>query len=225
MSLIPARFLIRVAQPCQYLAKMPIQSDRRLLELPEDCRIDNFAGMDGETNFAEVYLAWNELGIGLQVEVKGKQQLAVGNPDRPRGSDGVTLWLDTRDARTNHRASRYCHQFHFLATGAGPEHDEPAFVQTKINRALEDAPFAPASSVPFRVLHRKSGYLMEAFVPAPALNGFDPEEHRRLGFFYAVRDDELGEQLLSATAEFPFWEDPSLWSVLELSRPIKEGKS
>ena len=54
--------------------------------------------------------------------------------------------------------------------------------------------------------------------PVSALTGYDPEEHRRLGFFYAVRDDELGEQLLTATPEFPFWEDPSLWSVLELSR-------
>jgi hypothetical protein len=31
-----------------------------------------------------------------------------------------------------------------------------------------------------------------------------------------VRDDELGEQVLSVDADFPFWEDPSLWSVLEL---------
>jgi len=197
---------------------MPAASDRRLLDLPDECQIENFAGIDGVQNYADVRLAWNELGIGLQVEIRGKQQLAVGNPERPRGSDGVTLWLDMRDARTNHRASRYCHQFHFLATGAGDEHDEPAFVQAKINRALEDAPFAVASSVPFKVQSRKSGYLLEAFLPASALNGYDPNEHRRIGFFYAVRDDELGEQLLSASSEFPYWEDPSLWSVLELNR-------
>jgi hypothetical protein len=29
------------------------------------------------------------------------------------------------------------------------------------------------------------------------LESFEPEEHPRLGFFYSVRDDELGEQLLS----------------------------
>ena len=197
---------------------MPLRKDSRLLELPADCRIDNFAAIDDQKNFAEVKLAWNEFGIGLEVEVRGKQQLAVGNPDRPRGSDGVTLWLDLRDARAAHRATRYCHQFHFLATGAGPEHDEPAIVQAKINRALEDAPFTPAASIPFKVHPKKSGYLLEAFLPAAALNGYDPEEHRRLGFFYAVRDDELGEQVLNLTPEFPFWEDPSLWSVLELER-------
>jgi len=224
MSLIPHRFLVRVAYPCYFAGSIPARDDTRLLNLSAEHQIDNFAGIDGEKNFADVCLAWSEFGIGIQVEVRGKQQLAVGNPDRPRGSDGVTLWLDTRDARTNHRASRYCHQFHFLATGAGEEHDEPAFVQTKINRAIEDAPFAVASSVPFKVHSRKSGYLLEAFLPAAALNGYEPDEHRKIGFFYAVRDDELGEQLLSATAEFPYWEDPSLWSVLELVRPTKEAK-
>jgi hypothetical protein len=218
MSLIPHRFLFRVAHPCRHVKEMPLKKGSALLQLPEDCRIDNFAEMDAEKNFADVRLAWNELGLGIAVEVRGKQQLAVGNPDRPRGSDGVTLWLDTRDSRTSHRGSRYCHQFHFLATGAGEEHDQAAFVQTKINRALEDAPQASAGAVMLKVQHKKSGYLLEAFLPAAVLNGYDPEEHRRMGFFYAVRDDELGEQLLSMSPEFPFWEDPTLWSVLELTR-------
>ncbi|MBI3824049.1 MAG: hypothetical protein HY289_15380 [Planctomycetes bacterium] len=216
MALVPPRFLLRVAHPCRYAKTMPLRNDARLLELPSDHRIDNFAAIDGLTNFADVCLAWNEFGIGLQVEVRGKQQLPVGNPDRPRGSDGVTLWLDTRDARAGHRASRYCHQFHFLATGAGAEHDEPALVQAKINRALEDAPIASAGNVLLKVQTRKSGYVLEAFLPAAVLNGYDPDEHRRLGFFYAVHDDELGEQLVSMAPEFPYWEDPSLWSVLEL---------
>ena len=46
--------------------------------------------------------------------------------------------------------------------------------------------------------------------------------YARLGFFYAVRDMELGEQLLGVDAEFPYWEDPSLWSVLEL---VREGRA
>lgn len=218
MSLVPARFLVRVAHPCLYAKDMPLRKDTHLVELSAQHRIENYAAIDGQKNFAEVSLAWNELGIGIQVEVRGKQQLAVGNPERPRGSDGVTLWLDLRDARTSHRGSRYCHQFHFLATGAGPDHNEPTVVQTKINRALEDAPMAAAANILLKVHPKKSGYLLEAFLPAAALSGYDPDEHRRLGFFYAVRDDELGEQLLSLSPEFPFWEDPSLWSVLELVR-------
>jgi hypothetical protein len=218
MPLVPHRFLFRIAHPCCFVSGIPREDDDRLLDLPASCRIDNFAAMDERRSFADVRLAWNESGIGFQVEVSGKDQLPQGDVARPRSSDGASLWIDTRDARTSHRASRYCHQFHFLPTGGGPDHDAPAFVQAKINRALHDAPLSPASAVPFRVTRNKSGYLLEAFLPAAALHGFDPEQNRRLGFTYAVRDAELGEQVLSVGSEFPYQEDPSLWSVLELAR-------
>src|SRR5262249_29094884 len=160
MPLIPHRFLVRLAYPCRHVKKMPRGDADRLLELPAECRIDNFAAMDEQRNFAEVSLGWNEGGIGVQVEVKGKEQPAQGEASRPRGSDGLTLWIDTGDARPSHGASRYCHQFHFLASGGGPDRDEPVFVQTKINRALNDAPLCSEGDVPFRVLHRPSGYIL-----------------------------------------------------------------
>jgi hypothetical protein len=211
MPLIPYRFLVRVAYPCRYHKDV-----LNALDLPESCRIDNFAAIDAKKNFADVRLAWNELGLGVRVEVRGKDKPPQADIARPRGSDGVTLWLDMRDARASHRASRYCHQLHLLAAGGGPDHDEPAFAQSKINRALEDAPFAPTGSVAPRLESKTNGYILEAFLPAAALHGYDPEQHSRLGFFYSVRDEELGEQTLSIGPEFPFWEDPSLWSVLEL---------
>src|SRR5262245_33429342 len=195
MALVPHRFLFRVAHPCRYVKAMPRPKDDRLLDLPAHCRIENFADMDEKKNFADVALAWNELGLGVQVDLGGKASLTQADPSKPRGSDGLTLWLDLRDSRTSHRASRFCHQFHFLTTAGGADRDEPAFVQTKINRALEDAPLASSSEVLLRCHSRKNGYLLEAFVTAAALHGYDPEEHPRLGFYYSVRDDELGEQL------------------------------
>jgi hypothetical protein len=126
------------------------------------------------------------------------------------------LWIDTRDSRTSHRASRYCQQFHFLPSGGGEDKDEPAVVPMKINRALQDAPLPDAASIPFRTTITKDGYRLEVFLPAAALSGFDPAEHPRLGFYYVVRDRELGDQFLSVNGDFPFADDPSLWSVLEL---------
>jgi hypothetical protein len=218
MALIPHRFLIRIAYPCRYVKAIPREESDDLLDLPAECRIDNFAAMDEQRNFADVRLAWNEFGLGVQVEVKGKEQPARGDASRPRASDGFSLWIDTRDARAAHRASRYCHMFHFLPTGGGPDHDEPAIVQEKIHRAVEDAPLGNTAEAPFRSGHIKGGYRLEAFLPAALLNGFDPEQNRRLGVFYVCRDAELGEQLLTASPDFPYWEDPSLWSVLELVR-------
>src|ERR1051326_1972018 len=140
MSLIPPHPLVRISYPCQYAKQIPQTDSAEPLGLSESGRLDNFAAMDGPTNFADIRLAWNDHGLGVQVEVKGKDNLARGDASRPRQSDGVTLWIDTRDARSSHRATRYCHQIHLLPTGGGPEHDEPVLAQSKIHRALEDAP-------------------------------------------------------------------------------------
>src|SRR5262249_6876581 len=43
MTLIPHRFLFRVAHPCRHIPKLPKENDDRLLDLPEACRVDNFA--------------------------------------------------------------------------------------------------------------------------------------------------------------------------------------
>jgi hypothetical protein len=213
---LPPRFLFRLSFPCRFVETMPREDDDEWLGLGEPCRIDNFASMDGRKNFAEVRLGWNLGGLGVWFEVRGKEQGPLGSRDRLRGSDGLTLWLDTRGDRTSHRASRYCHQFHFLPKAGGDDQDEPLVGQSKINRALGDAPIASTDDVPFRVHWIRGGYRMEAFLPASAMNGFDPAEFPTLGFTYAVRDLEHGEQTLGVGAEFPFYEDPSLWAGLEL---------
>ena len=69
-----------------------------------------------------------------------------------------------------------------------------------------------------RAEKRKDGYFLEAFIAAAALTGFDPEEHPRLGFNYAVIDRELGVQTLSPGEPMPYEEDVSLWATLELRR-------
>ena len=145
-----------------------------------------------------------------------KKQPPAGDRDRPRSSDGLTIWIDTREDRTSHRASRYCHQFHLLAAGGGSDRSEPTFVQSKINRALQDAPFSPANAAPFRGVVSKGGYQLQAFLPSEILTGFDPEQHPRLGIYSAVRDRELGDQYLTVNQDFPFADDPSLWQILEL---------
>jgi len=216
MALLPNRFLVRLLYSSPYVKDMPLDDEDSLIELPETARLDPFADLDDAPNFADVRLGWNETGLGLTVEVKGKENYPIGDADRPRQSDGVTLWIDTRGDRTSHRALRTCHQFHFLAAGGGANKDEPAFVQTKIHRALQDAALATSADVPFRSERVKGGYRIEAFLSANVLAGFDPDQHARLGVFYAVRDFEKGEQTPGADSDFPFAEDPSLWASLEL---------
>lgn len=215
-ALVPHRFLVRLAHPCRYVKAMPLTADDdHVLDLPESATVHNLAELDGGRRFADVRLGWNEFGLGVQVTVTGKGEDPQGEADKPRSSDGLTLWIDTRDARGGHRASRYCHQFHLLPTGGG-DSAEPQFAQTKINRALQDAPLCNPAEVPFRGHRIKGGYRLEAFLSGAVLTGYDPEQHPRLGVYYHVRDAELGDQYLSVSADFPFADDPSLWEVLEL---------
>ena len=218
-ALVPHRFLVRIAHPCLYVKGIPADADAdSLFELPDAAVLNNFSDLDTPRRFADVRVAWNEFGIAVQVTVSGKKEYPQGDADKPRQSDGVSVWIDTRDARTSHRASRYCHQFHLLPSGGGSDKDEPAVGQTKINRALQDAPLSGPADIPFRHHKQKGGYRVEAFFPAAVLTGFDPEQHPKLGLFYHVKDGELGDQTLSVNTDFPFADDPSLWEVLELVR-------
>ena len=71
MPMLPSLFLFRVSYPCRHVKDMPREDGDELLDLPESCRLDNFAAMDGHKAFADVRIAWNELGLGLRVEVRG----------------------------------------------------------------------------------------------------------------------------------------------------------
>jgi hypothetical protein len=216
--MLPPHFLLRWAYRCPYLADLTHEKDDQLLALPERCRLETFPQLAGQPPFAEVRVAWNELGLALQVEVRGKEQPPQGDVARPRSSDGATFWINTRPLGGSHRATRYCHQFHLLAAGAGPDRDQPALLQGRIPHALQDAPLAPPGAAPFRCHWRRTGYIAEVFLPASVLHGWEGEHHPRLGFFYVVRDSERGEQTLGLGPEFPYWEDPSLWALLELDR-------
>lgn len=218
-AIVPHRFLVRLTHPCLYAKGIPAAADdEQLFDLPDTASLNNFSELDTPRRFADVRMAWNEFGLAVQVTVIGKKEHPQGDADKPRTSDGVTVWIDTRDARTSHRASRYCHQFHLLPSGGGADKDEPAAGQTKINRALQDAPVCSPTDIAFRHHKVKGGYRLEAFFPASVLTGFDPEQHPRLGVFYHVRDAEHGDQTLSVTTDFPFSDDPSLWEVLELTK-------
>ena len=85
-----------------------------------------------------------------------------------------------------------------------------------INRAREPSNPVRPGLLQARSRQLADGYILEALVPAEALTGFDPAEHPRLGFTYAVIDRELGEQTFGVGNPMPYQEDPSLWATLEL---------
>lgn len=213
--LIASTFLFRFSVPCRSTKKEWSKPDG--LQLSTKYTIPSFqAELDAGRQFADLRLAWSQHGIFVNLQVRGKKQAAWCRESRLDDSDGLRLWIDTRDTHNVHRASRFCHQFVFLPQGEGAKLENPVAELLNINRA-KDNPSQPArGALQVRSERRVDGYLLQGFVPASAITGFDPAEHPKLGFYYAVTDRELGWQTLSLDAEYPFQSDPSLWGTLEL---------
>jgi hypothetical protein len=213
--LLPTRFLFRFATSCLYSAKLDKTAPA---ELGVEHRLPSLAELDGERAFADVRAAWSEAGLAFSVRVEGKKHPSWCRESKLEDSDGVQLWIDTRDTRNIHRASRFCHRFIFLPQGATRNVSQPVADQLLVDRARENAnPIRPGQ---LRVASSalKGGYVMSMFLPAAALTGFNPADHPQLGFTYSIFDRELGQQHFSVGPEFPFASDPSLWGTLELVR-------
>jgi hypothetical protein len=211
--LIPARFLFRFAVPC--LWRSPVWSATGA-GLGEEFRLLNCSDLEPGNKSVDVRAAWSDEGLVFAARVEGKTQAPWCRESRPDDSDGLRVWIDTRDTHNIHRATRFCHQFIFMPTGTGRGLEEPVAEQLLINRARENAKPIRPGILQIRREKRVDGYILEAFVSAAALTGFDPAEHPRLGFTYALVDRELGEQTFSCPSDFPYRDDPSLWSTLEL---------
>lgn len=212
--LLPPRFLFRLAVPCRRLEPLPPPGKP---PLGEEFRLPDFSPLDQSPTFAEVRMAWSTQGLALSVRVEGKRRPPRCDENQLESSDGLHVWIDTRDTRTVHRAHRFCHRFVFLQYGGGRRRDQPVAEHLLIHRAREHPRLVRSGELPVAAEKRVDGYVLHAVIRASALTGFDPQEQPRLGFTYLVHDSELGSQSLSCSPRLPMAEDPSLWATLELT--------
>ena len=220
--LVSPTFLFRFAVPCVYRRR--VWSEKGAALEPK-YRLPSFGELDGKKLFAELRAAWNGTGLSFLLRVAGKTQAPWCRATRLEDSDGLHIFIDTRDTHSIHRASRYCHRFVFLPTGDGPGLRLPVARWLPINRAKEDPQAVADGMLDIKSERLADGYLLGADIPGTALTGFDPDEYPRLGFTYAVIDRELGWQTLSVGEGFPLMEDPSLWGTLELTRADTSSKA
>lgn len=214
-AVVPHRFLFRYSIPIPRIDALP-RKGRKLLKLPTKSELPQFGDLDESEPFGQIAAAWNKRGLAVSATVQGKKHPPRCDQATPAESDGLQVWIDTRNTQSIHRASRFCHHFCFLPAGGGPKADRPLAVQLPIARAKDDGPIAESGEMSVVVENLSDGYRLEAWLPSDVLTGFDPEANPRLGFYYFLLDAELGEQFLSVGRDFPFAHDPSLWSTLEL---------
>ena len=215
MSILPTPLLVRYRLAVPRLDKLP-RSGQKLLDLPVAARLSWPAELDRRLESVDLRAAWNSQGIGFALNVSGRTAPVLSNPDDPSRPDSLELWIDTRDTQTVHRATRYCHHLCVLPAGGGDDGSTGMTIAVPVARAREDAPLADSELFLTSNQIRKGGYLLEVWIPAEALNGFDPSTQPRLGFYCQVNDAEHGRLPFALGEEFPAASDPSLWHTLEL---------
>ena len=213
--LLPTRFLFRFATACLFDASIGKSAPA---ELKPEFRLPSLSELDGEQAIADVRAAWSDAGLALSVRVIGKKHPNWCRDSKLEDSDGIQLFIDTRDTHNIHRASRFCHRFIFLPFGGGRNYTAAVADQLLVDRARENANPVRPGQLRVTTEKRVDGYVMAMFIPTAALTGFNPIDHPKLGFTYALFDRELGQQYFSVNSEFPFASDPSLWGTLELTR-------
>jgi hypothetical protein len=215
MSELPARAFFQFEVD---IAPRPsgLRIDGSLIDWGDTGVLPHLGQMEGREAFAQVRLAWDADGLYVGLNVEDKTSV-VSHRQHPHNADALFLWVDTRDVRDAHRASRFCHHFIALPRGGGAQRKSATAWQQPIRRAREATPICAPEQLRVASRCRKDGYGLELVLPRQVLNGFDPEENSRLGFTYLVTDHEHGNQTWSVPGRFPFQVDPSTWAAVRLA--------
>lgn len=216
-ALIPNRFLFDFEFPLAYRSRLP-RIDGDVSDWTPAELLPRLGSIDGRPDFAEVWACWNESGIAIAARVCDKKKSLRCDHARFREGDNFRLCTDMRDARTNRRATRFCQHFYFLPTGGGSSGKLACAGAVKLERAREDAAVASASSIEAASKVTRTGYSLEAFIPAESLSGFDPDQHSRIGFYYMIEDADHGQQYLTVGDDLNWYVDPSTWATAILQR-------
>lgn len=211
LEFVPARTFFRFAFPLQHIARPP-RLDGSLKGWERRFLLPQLTEVESEQSFAEVYAGWGDDGLYVALRVAEHSGPHRCDPAEWWKYDGLRLCVDTRDARDNKRATRFCHFFYFAPVGGGRDRRAPLAGVHRISRAKEPPPAIDAGLLRVACHVSNHGYVLEARVPAACLNGWDPAEHPRIGLFYKVKDGER-VQTLSIADDLGWNVDPSTWAT------------
>lgn len=209
---VPKNLLFRYRIACKKFDSKPTGK----FTLGDSYALPDLGEFESQKKFADVRVGWCEDGIFIWAKVTGKKQSLWCRDTQLLESDGIQVWIDTRDTHNVHRASKFCHWFLLMPSGGGEKNDQPVASMLKINRTKDDSPTINRFKLEIDAKPSKDGYLLTSFIAGKSLHGWDTNDHRSLGFNYAVVDRELGWQTLAIGPELPVSEDPSLWQSLHL---------
>lgn len=202
-------------------ARLPF--DGTLAGWPESALLPDLSGLHGQTAFARVHAGWRPDGLAFAFQVQVEHALRI-RAEHAFQSDGVEVWVDTRDSRAARKPTRFCHHFLVLPGGRGADGRLPTVLQWNPGGARKDEEMADLSLVRTGLAVQSGrGYTLEVFLPEEVLVGYAPLETGALGIGYRVRSSVLGVQDLAFGERFPIWRNPSLWRSARLEGATGAG--
>lgn len=204
----------------------PIRLNGELSDWPSDARLPGvrhaptIGAERSELPAPDIYVGWREDGLYLAFEVFDDDIRGA-----PAGGwwwtrDHVEFWVSTRPISPGQDAyDRHSHQFFFVPIDAPGEDGRLGAVGQwhRPGDALTGHLIPhPQIRHAARILPRR--YVVEIFIPAEALNGFDPQKNPAMAFNVHVRDFErAGEYFWSAPKDVMTHLRPGTWGSVVLS--------
>ncbi|MFM7036939.1 MAG: hypothetical protein ACKO2L_04385 [Planctomycetaceae bacterium] len=212
---IPASFLFQYQLTLPRLDEMP-RSRGRLLGLQNSPELFVPSRLNDETTPVRIRAAWNPRGLGLLLQIRGRQHSPAGRWKDPQNSDWIHILVDTRHAAGVQRATEFCTSVAVMPVDDDADGESTVrFTDISRQRILTGAQSADSARVDLQQL--TGGYDLELWLPGSLLPGFTQiGETGILGFYCVVNDTELGEVPLNVGGDFPVAINPSTWLVLAL---------
>jgi hypothetical protein len=168
-----------------------------------------------------VYLGWTPKGLYLGMEIFDNDIEGA-----PNGwwwtRDHVEFFVSTRPVTQNENSyNAYCHQFFFVPQ-SWPGKDGLTGVIGQWHRPGDAIAknIVPVSDVRWAARVLSNRYVVEMFIPASALHGWDPVHHPTMAFNIHVRNYQHAlDYFWSAPKEVRTELRPSTWGTLQLLPP------
>jgi hypothetical protein len=201
-----------------YLENTP-KIDADLSDWPEKARMPKMQHLEAigsersdELVDPSVYLGWTDDGLYIGVRVIDKNidgyalnEESIKHIWRSKSFDSIEVYFSTRDASDDqYWYDQYCHNFLFIPYGAG------TVIQWHNAWDTLEENLIPHPDVKHSLKVLSDGYTVELFIPAGALNGFDPQAHPDVAGNIFIRN----------------WQPriDYFWSCPESSEPNKWGR-
>ena len=214
--IVPPSFLFQYQLSVPRVDGLPKKKGKSL-QLPDTARVFVPSSLNEGTAGLELKLGWNPDGLAIEIAVRGKKEETAGRRHDLKNSDVVYVFLDTRHTANVHSATEFCTALLILPSDEAAD-DKPTvqFVEIAQQRGTRREP--DAKRVMVNIQNQSDGYLLNLWIPAAQMPGFDQiEEIGHLGFYIVVEDTELGQLPLSIGDDFPVAHDPSTWLQLNLA--------